>query len=102
MDECKPLVRGVPVIQDLLFNGNYRDFDQQWYADIGAPLMLTMLINTLAPAAGNLLVELHTAARRCRGRAAAYTQKTLNDAYTGYGRQTLPATSSDAFETLVS
>lgn len=75
------LMKGVPLISDVLFNGNHRDFDQMWYKDIGGPLMITMLINTVAPIATLFAHETMASFKRCWGRCTAYTQRALNDAY---------------------
>jgi hypothetical protein len=78
------LTRGIssPFVRDVLFHGNHRDFDQMWYKDIGGPLMITMLINTMAPIATLFGLELIAAFSRCWGRCTAWTQKRLDDAYT--------------------
>ena len=48
------LVAGIPILSSTVFNGTHRDFDQSWYQQIGGPLMITMLINTVGPIGGNL------------------------------------------------
>ena len=77
------LIEGIPLVSKVLFNGNHRDFDQMWYKDIGGPLMITMLINTVAPVAVIFGREMTASLNRCWGRCTAFTQKSLNDAYMG-------------------
>jgi len=35
---------GIPIL-----NGKYRDFDTDWYFDVGAKIMMATLANTVAP-----------------------------------------------------
>ena len=77
------LVAGIPILSSTVFNGTHRDFDQSWYQQIGGPLMITMLINTVGPIGGNLAAELAGAASRVVAKYTAWTQRELDEAYTG-------------------
>ena len=77
------LVAGIPILSSTVFNGTHRDFDQSWYQQIGGPLMITMLINTVGPIGGNLAAELAGAASHVVAKYTAWTQRELDEAYTG-------------------
>ena len=77
------LVKGVPILDGTVFSGTYRDFDQAWYQAIGGPLMVTMLVNTIGPVGGNLFAEWFGSVNRFVGRATAWTQHSLDEAYLG-------------------
>lgn len=77
------LVAGIPILSSTVFNGTHRDFDQLWYKQIGGPLMITMLINTVGPIGGNVAAELTGAFSRVVAKYTAWTQRELNEAYTG-------------------
>ena len=52
----------------LLFNGKYEDFNTLWYQDVGVALMLTMIINMIAPHLGVLMNYLKLECKRCYDR----------------------------------
>ena len=76
------LVAGIPILSSTVFNGTHRDFDQLWYQQIGGPLMITMLINTVGPIGGNLAAELAGAResrrRQIHGVDATRTRRSLH------------------------
>ena len=77
------LVASFPIVRDVVFAGTHRDFDQLWYRQIGGPLMMTMLINTVGPIGGNVAAELTGAVTRFLAPYRAWTQKSLDEAFTG-------------------
>ena len=80
-DHRLELVAGVPILYSTVFNGTHRDFDPSWYQQIGGPLMITMLINTVGPIGGNLTAELaapRSARRRQIPADATRTRRSLH------------------------
>ena len=71
------------IFANFVFAGDYRDFDTLWYEDIGGPLLLTMMVNAVVPSLMNVVGEMKSSAQRCVGRCTAWTQKKLNEIYTG-------------------
>ena len=71
------LIEGIPLVSKVLFNGNHRDFDQMWYKDIGGPLMITMLINTML---GHANVPPHEAIRLFTQAICDYVEQAEADA----------------------
>lgn len=51
-----------------LFNGQYTDFNSEWYGNVGKTLCLTMLINIFSPHASKLLFPLLNLLSRCMDR----------------------------------
>jgi len=51
-----------------LFNGQYSDFNSDWYSNVGKTLCLTMLINIFSPHASKLLLPLINLLSRCLDR----------------------------------
>ena len=67
----------------LILNGTHRDFDFLWYKKIGGPLLFTMCINTVGPIGGNIAAEVTGYINRCTGKYTKWTQRELNEAFTG-------------------
>ena len=62
----------------LLFSGKYSDFDVAWYQDVGIALMLTMMINTIAPHAGIFFTYLKLELFRCLDRQCSCDESITN------------------------
>eukprot|EP00753_Platysulcus_tardus_P022558 PLAT9771.1.p1 GENE.PLAT9771.1~~PLAT9771.1.p1 ORF type:complete len:1198 (+),score=594.86 PLAT9771.1:165-3596(+) len=65
-----------------VLEGAYSDFDSGWYATVGVSLMITMLVNTLAPHAGPLLQAcfVRPLCRLCK-RGDVISQRDMNKLY---------------------
>ena len=77
------LLNGIPIVSRFILNGTHRDFDYLWYKKIGGPLLYTMCINSVGPIAGNLIAEVMGYVTRATGKYTKWTQRELNEAFTG-------------------
>eukprot|EP00742_Colponemidia_sp_Colp-10_P003796 GILJ01004043.1.p1 GENE.GILJ01004043.1~~GILJ01004043.1.p1 ORF type:complete len:1123 (-),score=165.75 GILJ01004043.1:136-3504(-) len=76
---------------DLVFQGPYSDFNADWYKVVGTSIMVTMILNVLAPHLSALIgISIRSCKRRCdrhctsdRKRTKKLTQREYEDMYTG-------------------
>lgn len=59
----------------LLFNGRHDDFDVAWYNDVGIALMLTMVVNAIAPHIGIFANYVIMHAKRCSDRGCTFDEE---------------------------
>lgn len=69
-----------------LFNGQYTDFNSDWYGNVGKTLCLTMLINIFSPHASKLLLPLINLLSRCLDRGCKLNILPEDDDGTGQMR----------------
>jgi hypothetical protein len=55
-----------------LFNGEYTDFNADWYGNVGKTLCITMLINIFSPHASKILLPFIQLLFRCLDRGCKY------------------------------